>query len=188
MWRQANGSDALYEDCVGPSSYAKGQGYPVRVWGLLLEGVLFIFVLPFGEVMNRVWYAWIVAHFFGKWRDKIWGAKVKAYLVQDHEKCLWTPEPREEMAKRNIVLLENYPKCSQDLNPIETVWRELRARLFDTEPTAMETRDQFIPRMRNAVAWVNANRRSLLLELCSNQKAWAQDVLQAQPPGARTKH
>ena len=38
VWRQADGSDALYEDCVGPSAYWKAQGLPVRIWGLLVAG------------------------------------------------------------------------------------------------------------------------------------------------------
>ena len=29
VWRMADGSDSLYEDCIGPSSYAKSQGMPV---------------------------------------------------------------------------------------------------------------------------------------------------------------
>lgn len=41
VWRQASGHDALYEDCVGPSSHSKAQGLPVRVWGLLIGGMLF---------------------------------------------------------------------------------------------------------------------------------------------------
>ncbi len=44
-----------YEDCVGPSSYWKAQGLPVRVWGLLANGVLHITVLPEGNCMNRWW-------------------------------------------------------------------------------------------------------------------------------------
>lgn len=39
VWRRADGSDALYEDCVGPSSYWKSQGLPVRLWGLLAAGL-----------------------------------------------------------------------------------------------------------------------------------------------------
>ena len=55
VWRRASGSDALYEDCVGPSAYWKAQGMPVRVWGLLTNSVLNITVLPAGECMNRWW-------------------------------------------------------------------------------------------------------------------------------------
>ena len=42
----ADGSDGLYEGCVGPSSYYKAQGTPVRIWGLPANGQLFVTVLP----------------------------------------------------------------------------------------------------------------------------------------------
>jgi len=67
VWRQADGSDALYEDCVGPSSYAKAQGIPVRIWGLLLNAVLYIFVLPMGKVMNRTIYERVVRQKLPVW-------------------------------------------------------------------------------------------------------------------------
>ena len=44
--RLADGSDGLYEDRVGPSSYYRAQGIPVRIWGLLANGQLFVMVLP----------------------------------------------------------------------------------------------------------------------------------------------
>ena len=56
VWRQANGSDGLYEDCVGPSAYWKAQGTCVKIWGLLVAGMLFIYVLPEGRSMNQWWY------------------------------------------------------------------------------------------------------------------------------------
>ena len=85
-----------------------------------------------------------------------------------------------------LCLLENYPKCSQDLNPIEIAWRELRARLADTEPTKLECRDRFVRRLHAAAAWVNRNRAEYLRTLCLSQKAWALDVQKAL--GARSKH
>jgi hypothetical protein len=39
VWRRADGSDALYEDCVGPSAYWKSQGLPIRLWGVLAAGM-----------------------------------------------------------------------------------------------------------------------------------------------------
>ena len=188
VWRQASGRDGLYEDCVGPSSYAKGQGIPVRVWGLLAGGILFITILPAGECMNREWYTWVIENRFPQWLRKAFGRNHNAFLVQDHERCLWTEEPRAAMQDEGITLLTNYPKCSQDLNPIETAWREVRARLFATAPTHMESRDAFTARLRNAVSWVNGNRKSYLYKICNSQKEWAKDVQNAKPPGSRTKH
>ena len=108
------------------------------------------------------------------------------FLVQDHERCLWTAEPHAAMKALNIERLDMYPKCSQDLNPIEVAWRELRARLDDTQPTSMECRQGFLARLRLAVAWVNKNRAEYLAYLCTCQKEWASDVQEAK--GGRTKH
>ena len=186
VWRQANGKDALYEDCVGPSLYWKAQGAPVRIWGLLVAGILFITVLPDGQTMNRWWYEWIVNQKFPVWLSKATGARRNVFLVQDHERCLWAGEPRNAMHGNGIELLEDYPKCSQDLNAIETAWREVRARLACTEPAALETRDRFIARLRAAVAWVNVHRKAYLLKICTNQKERARDVIAMK--GSRTKH
>ena len=191
VWRMADGSDALFEDCVGPSAYWKAQGLPVRVWGLLVAGILFVSVLPEGECMNREWYTWLIHNRFPGWLRKALGRNkynAGAYLLQDHERCLWTEEPVEAMEDEGITLLDNFPKCSQDLNPVEVAWRELRARLFQTQPIGRETRDAFICRLRSAVGWVNRNRKPLFKEICCAQKAWARDVLNANPPGSRTKH
>ena len=185
VWRQANGSDALYEDCVGPSQYWKAQGRPVRIWGLLAAGMLFVYVLPEGESMNRWRYAWIVNTMFPRWLQKAFGHQ-DVFLVQDHERCLWCEEPREAMREQGITLLEDFPKCSQDLNAIETAWRELRSRLAETEPKCREQRCDFVARLRQAVVWVNRNRREYLVKLCQNQKERAADVQEME--GGRTKH
>ncbi len=186
VWRQATGSDGLYEDCVGPSAYSKSQGIPVRVWGLLVAGALFVTILPKGEAMNRGRYAWIIENRFPQWLRKALGRNHGAFLLQDHERALWAEEPRAAMHEQGISLLENFPKCSQDLNPMETAWRELRARLAVTAPSYLEGRDHFIRRLRAAVAWVNTNRKSYLKYLCQCQKEWANDVQEAL--GGRTRH
>ena len=187
VWRQADGSDGLFEDCVGPSSYWKAQGTTIRIWGLLVAGIIYITILPEGAVMNRWWYEWIVEHRFKGWLDSALGeAAASAFLVQDHERALWTAEPRAAMRRIGLKLLENYPKCSQDLNPIETAWREVRSRLVATQPRRLETREAFLPRLRAAVAWVNRNRHEYLLGLCNRQKALAKAVIAA--GGARTKY
>ena len=72
------------------------------------------------------------------------------------------------MRKRNIALLENYPECPQDLNPIETTWREVRSRLDNTQLVATETRADLVLRMRLAVSWVNRNRMDYFARLCSS--------------------
>ena len=90
VWRQASGHDSLFEDCVGPSSYWKAQGRPVRIWGLLVAGMLFITVLPEGQAMNRWWYAWIVEHKFPVWIRQALGRTSEAgvFLLQELYSCV----------------------------------------------------------------------------------------------------
>jgi len=179
VWRMTDGSDALFQDTIGPSSYGKAQGKPVKVWGMLSEGTLKIRVLPDGEHMNRWWYAWIVEHCFPNWLGEC------TYIVQDHEKCLHCEEPLAAMAAIGVELVKDYPKCSQDLNAIENAWKLLKDRLYETLPTRLESREDFVRRLKAAVAWVNRNRYDELLYLSHNQKERARAVLLAR--GGRTK-
>ena len=136
--------------------------------------------------MNRFVYADLIGKRFGKWISDGLGSDTRSFLIQDHERCLWTHEPREAMRECGVQLLEGYPKCSQDLNPIETAWKLLRDRLDETVPLAAEPREQFIKRLRRAVGWINEHRAEYLMHICNCQKEWAKDVLDAK--GCRTKH
>ena len=109
-----------------------------------------------------------------------------AYLLQDHEKALRCECPREAMRQIGLQLLEEFPVSSQDLNAIETAWREVQARLRETEPVRMEDRPTFLQRLRTAVAWVNRNRADYLWHLCTNQKIRPRDVQALN--GGRTRH
>ena len=61
----------------------------------LIAGILFIYVLPEGECMNRVWYEWLILNQFPKWITKALGGirRRPSWIIQDHEKALWTPGP-----------------------------------------------------------------------------------------------
>ena len=171
VWRMADGSDALFQDTIGPSSYGKAQGKPVKVWGMLSEGSLKIRILPDKEHMNRWWYSWIVEHCFPNWLGEC------THIVQDFETCLRCEEPLAAMRKIGVELVEDYPKCSQDLNAIENAWKLLKDRLYDTLPTQLETREDFVCRLKNAVAWLNRNKHDDLLYLSHNQKERAKELL-----------
>lgn len=184
VWRRTDRSDALYHDCIGPSSYWKGQGALVRIWGMLVAGTLLVYVMPDGETMNRWWYNWLITKRFAAWLKELPAGK--KYVLQDHERCLWSTEALEGFKEIGAEPVHQFPKSSQDLNPIEVCWRELRARLYETEPTDIEDREAFISRLRNAVAWCNKNRAELFAKLASSQKAWARDV--QEQGGGRTRH
>ena len=103
--------------------------------------------------------------------------------------CLWAKKSLaaiDAVADVNVELLENYPSCPQDLNPMENVWRELKERLAATEPIRMESRAGFLRRLNNAARWCNKHRARLFLRYCQDQKKRAADVLNAVPPGSRT--
>ena len=169
----------IAEECIGPSAYWKAQGRPVKIWGLLLDGELRTYVLPAGESMTMKRYAWLVEHKFAEWVTDAWGTEGHAFLVQDHERCLWGARPKEAMRAEDIRLLENFPRSSQDLNAIETAWREVRGRLDATQPRGLESRAAFLQRLRRAVAWVNVHRATYLRALCESQKERARAVLTA---------
>ena len=56
-----------------------------------------------------------------------------------------------------------------------------------TQSTTLESRDQFVTRLREAVKWVNKHKAKELWDLSTNQKKRAADCLASQPPGGRTK-
>ena len=181
VWRLADGKDSLYADCVGPSSYQKGQGEPVRLWGLLTGGKVHMHVLDEGEHMDQTLYVELIEDFFAENMGHC------TYLVQDYESCLRTPASLAALERSGIVLVEDFPVSSQDFNAIEGVWKILRDRLAATLPTQRETREAFIKRILAAVAWINRNRSDQLWKLATNQKERANDCLNSVPKGARTK-
>ena len=134
VWRRSDNSDALWQECLGPSSYSKGQGAPCRVWGVLAHGVLYIHILEPGEVLNGQLYAEIIDDYFGKW------CKDCEYLICDYEACLRSEEALVALEEAGLTLVEDYPPCSQDFNGIENAWALVRQRLDDTMPVSLESR------------------------------------------------
>ena len=187
----ANGKDGLWDENVGPSLYARAQGLPVKIWGMFANGKLFYHVLPKDKArkttnMNTKRYGHLVRTKFPYWRRAAFRSKtVRPHLVQDHERCLWKTENKAALKKAGFHLLENYPKCSPDLNAIEGWWRRLRARLNATAPETCESRSGFVKRLRRTVDWLNKNCGPEALALCRNQKVRADEVLQLR--GAKSK-
>ena len=90
------------------------------------------------------------------------------------------------LKKGGLELVDKYPRCSQDFNAIENVWAILKVRLEQTMPINMESREQFIKRLRAAVAWANTVRADTLWYYSTNQKERAEECLATEPPGGRT--
>ena len=166
VWREPSSKDALFRDCVGPSSYVKGQGALVRMWGLLVHNKLYICVLPQGVALNRHVYTGIISNHFSRWLRRV----RRPILVQDHERALWCDEPRAAMEEVGITVLEKHPKHSADLNAIENVWALLRERLAATLPPTTESRAAFVSRLRAAVLWLNRNRSASMRKLAGDMK------------------
>lgn len=181
VWRYSDRRDALFQDNLGPSSYKKGQGIPVRVWGVLAEGILYIHILDEGDVMDNVLYEELVEDKFEQWMGSC------RYLVQDFERCLRSPGPMNAFRKLGIELVDGYPRCSQDFNAIENVWKLLRDRLHSTLPAGLENRAAFIDRLKAAVVWLNRHKKASLWHFARNQKERCRECLQLQPQGGRTR-
>ena len=193
VWRRANGADGLFDDNISPSLYAKAQGLPVKVWGLLASGRLEYRVLPADPDtpskkttnMNGEVYHSLIVSKFAQWRRSCFGDDSACYLVQDHERCLWQAQNVDALKHAGCHLVVGFPKSSPDLNAIEGVWALLRQRLEKTEPTDFEDRHSFLARLRRTVHWLNDNRSDSTLSMCTNQKERAQDVINLE--GARTQ-
>ena len=192
-WRLADGSDSMEDKNVGPSAYAKSQGNPVRMWGLFCNGRLEYWVLPEepddkgkmkSVAMTGERYHHFISTYLAKWRRKClpkFPKSQKVPLVKDHEGFLrWNHTKAYDNLKAErdagFSTVTQHPKCSADLNAIEGWWRVLQLRLFLTAPVQMESRAQFLKRLRRTVAWLNNNARAHGKQLCTNQKERARAV------------
>ena len=116
VWRRSDRKDALYQDCLGPSSYNKAQGMPIRIWGMLACGVLHIHVLDKKEIMNTELYCELIEDCFEDWMGNC------TWLVCDFERCLRSAAAVAELERTGLQLVDGYPRCSQDFNAIENAW------------------------------------------------------------------
>jgi transposase len=195
VWRDAEGKDGLFTDCIGASLYAAKQGLPVKVWGLLMNGHLCICVLPEDPTtksgtahMNGPRFQAMMDRYGKKWLRECNDGKLPhcVSLIQDYEKCLWTKDSIACLRAHHMRPLENYPASSQDLNVIECVWAHLRVRLNKSAPTGIEGRAAFIDRLRRAVRSLNADGSSTLQALCRSMPERCRAVLYRK--GGRTDY
>ena len=187
IWRRKDGSDSLEDKNVGPSSYSKSQGVPVKIWGVWGDGHLEYMLLP--EVVNEKgkkksanmngdrYLAMVKKHFSG-WKKKMFPrlGKTKIPLVKDFEGFLRQPRNLQAEEAAGFKTLTQHTKCSPDLNAIENAWDLLQDRLLLTAPVELESCSEFVTRLRRTINWMNANPRKQGRGLCRNQKKRAAQI------------
>ena len=127
--------------------------------------------------MNGDRYVKLVRSKFAKWRKTCLPRACRVTLVQDHESCLWKPESLKALADAGCDVLHKHPKYSPDLNAIEAWWNRLRQILECQAPSAIETRPQFILRLRRTVNWMNLRCLQEGKRLCHGQQVRARAVI-----------
>ena len=181
VWRRSDRRDALFQENLGPSTYRKAQGAPVRIWGVLAAGTLYVHVIDEGEVMNTENYVELIEDEFETWMAS------SNYLVADFERCLRSEAAINALQNIGIDMVDGYPVNSQDFNAIENCWKLLRDRLFETLPRGLEGRDAFIARLKEAVAYLNRHEKDRLWYCARNQRERCKACLSTKPVGGRTK-
>ena len=107
-------------------------------------------------------------------------------MVKDFERFLRQARNLKAEKDAELKTLAQHPELAPDLNAIESIWDLLQDRLLLTAPVEMESRCDFIKRLRCAVTWMNTNARAHMRGLCRNQKKRAAKVLKLK--GARCSY
>jgi hypothetical protein len=123
--------------------------------------------------INR--YVDLVDAQFQTWRKNCFQDNQIVHLYQDHEPCLWNEHSLAAIEKAGFSVLDS-PINSPDLNAIEGWWNRIRMRLDETAPAHMETRSEFLARLRRTVHWLNEHAADDALKLARNQKERANRV------------
>ena len=116
---------------------------------------------------------------FKAWRKKMFSraGSTTLPLVKDFEGFLRQARNLKAEGDAGLETLAQHPKLAADLNAIESIWDLLQDRLLLTAPVEMESRRDFIKRLRRTVTWMNTNARAHMRGLCRNKKKRADKVL-----------
>ena len=133
-------------------------------------------------------YEQMVKLSFKAWKKKLFprAGFIKLPLLKDFEGFLRQPRNLQADDGAGLKTLPQHPKLAPDLNAIESIWDLLQDRLLLTAPVEMESRQDFIQRLRRTVTWMNTHARSHMRGLCRNQKKRAAYVLKLK--GARCRY
>ena len=117
---------------------------------------------------------------FKTWRRKMFpraGATKLPLIIKDFEDFLRQERNLKAEQAAGLKTLPQHPKVAPNPNAIENVWDLLQDRLLLTALVEMESRTDFIQRLRRTVTWMNTNARAHMHGLCRNQKKRAAEVL-----------
>ena len=112
---------------MGESSFAKPQGKPVKIWGLLADGHLEYWLLPEkpdtkgwkkSVNMTGALYNQMVKKHFPAWKKKMFPRKAKKLipLVKGFERFLRKDRNSKAESAAGFKTVARYPVCSPDLN------------------------------------------------------------------------
>ena len=112
--------------------------------------------------------------------------KRRVVLVQDRERCLWSDACLSALSNAGCDVLKKHTNYYPDLNAIEAWWNRLRRLMESRAPPMMETRAQFLLRLRKAMAWLNSNAKTEARRLCRGVKTRPEEVIRLK--GAKCKY
>ena len=121
--------------------------------------------------MNGARYNRVVKMHIAKWRRACFGRAARVFLVKDHERCLWQERNANAEHAAGFDVIDTFPKASPDLNAIEGWWRRLKDALVESAPPRLESRQDFLKRLRSTVNRLNRIACDDGLRLCTNQRA-----------------
>ena len=98
-------------------------------------------------------YEQMVKPSFKAWKKKMFprARSTKLPLLKDFEGFLRQPRNFQAEEGAGLKTLPQHPKLAPDLNANESIWNLLQKRLLLTAPVEMQSRQDFIQRLRRTV-------------------------------------
>ena len=121
------------------------------------------------------------------WEKKMFprAGSTKLPIVKDFEKFLRQRRNIKAEEAAGLKTLPQHAKLAPDLNAMENVWDLIQDRLLPTAPVEMDSRTEFIKRLRRTVTWMNTHAKVQIRGVCWNQQKRAAHVLKLS--GARCR-